>query len=67
MGLASAFWTVLAYHGTQGGGGGSVLLWVFFGLVATAGWLLLSPLRWPTTVSVAAVGWLAGLALVVAF
>ena len=67
--LAAA--TLLAYHdGTSGGGGGGaapggsmVLLFVFLGVLATAGWLIFSEMRWATTVTIAAVGWVAGIAL----
>lgn len=57
--------TFLAYHGSHAGddGGNLAVLFVFLGVVATAGWLIFSELRWVHTVSVAVAGWTAGLSL----
>lgn len=56
---------MLAYHGThsEGAGNGLAILLVFLGVIATAGWLIFSELKWAHTVSVAAGGWAAGLTL----
>lgn len=62
----STTFAVIAYHGTQAGGGGSGASWplfLFLGITATAVWLLFSQLRWRHTVMVAVAGWLVGFAL----
>jgi len=66
--VASAPSTILAYHGTHGGGGGNLsVLFVFLGVIATAVWLIFSELQWRHTVAVTVAGWAAGLSLAVVF
>jgi hypothetical protein len=43
----------------HGGGGNLAVLWVFLGVLASAGWLIFSELPFRTTVAVTAVGWVA--------
>ncbi len=58
---------LLAYHDSQGGNSSLVLLFVFLGVVATAGWLIFSELEWRHTVMVTVGGWVAGLVLTFGF
>lgn len=53
---------VLAYHGTQGGSN-LPMLFVFLGVLATAGWLIFSQLQWRNTVLIAVAGWVVLLGL----
>lgn len=58
----------VAYHDRSGGGtSGAVVLFVFLGVVATAGWLIFSELRWRTTVAVTVAGWAALITLLFVF
>lgn len=60
--------TLLAFHGTGGGGsGGPLVLVVFLAGIATAVWVLFSTYRWRTTMIVTAAGWLLVLALAFVF
>jgi hypothetical protein len=43
----------------HGGGGNLAVLWVFLGVLASAGWLIFSELPFRTTVAITAAGWLA--------
>lgn len=56
---------MFAYHGTThtSGSGSMTVLFVFLGVLATAGWLIFSELRWRHTVLVTVAGWVAVLAL----
>ena len=47
---------LLGYHGTQGGGN-LPMLFVFLGVLATAGWLIFSTLEWRYTVMATVAGW----------
>lgn len=47
---------LIAYHGTQGGGN-LPMLFVFLGVLATAGWLIFSTLEWRYTVMTIVAGW----------
>jgi hypothetical protein len=53
---------LLAYHGTNGGGGATGGF-IFLGIVATAGWVLFSKLRWRNTMLITGSGWLVLLSL----
>ncbi|MEX2533756.1 MAG: hypothetical protein WD360_07295 [Nitriliruptoraceae bacterium] len=56
---------VIANHGIHApsGGGNFAVLFVFLGVLATAGWLIFSELRWAQTVTITVAGWVAGLAV----
>ena len=56
---------LLAYHGTThgGGSGGMAVLFVFLGVLATAGWLIFSELRWRNTLLITTAGWVVVLTL----
>ena len=60
---------LMAYHdGVQRSGSGNLtVLFVFLGVLATAGWLIFSELRWRNTLLVTAAGWVIVLALSFAF
>ncbi len=58
---------IIAYHGSQCGDSSLALLFVFLGVLATAGWLIFSELEWRHTVMVTVGGWAAGLVLTVGF
>lgn len=60
---------MLAYHGTThtSGSGSVAVLFVFLGILATAGWLIFSELRWRHTILVTVAGWIAVFALSVTF
>jgi hypothetical protein len=58
---------LIAYHDSQGGTSGLALLFVFVGLLATAGWLIFSELEWRHTVLITVAGWVVGLALTFGF
>ena len=47
---------LLAYHGTQGGNN-LPMLFVFLGVLATAGWVIFSTLEWRYTVMTTVAGW----------
>jgi hypothetical protein len=47
---------LLAYHGTQGGSN-LPMLFVFLGVLATAGWVIFSTLEWRYTVMTTVAGW----------
>lgn len=53
----------VANHGTTArhDGGNLLVLFVFLGILATAGWLIFSELRWAQTVAITVGGWAAGL------
>lgn len=59
MATMTAWWGVIAYHGTEGGET-MVPLFLFGGAVATVAWLLLSRLQWRTTVLLTGAGWVLG-------
>ena len=63
-------WTVwtLASHQTQQGDGGIGVLGAvaLLGGIATAGWLLMSPLRWAATLAVAVAVWVVGAGIAIA-
>lgn len=54
---------LLAYHRRGDDGGGIAVLLVFIGVLATAGWLIFSELRWSHTVSTTIAAWVAGIGL----
>ena len=54
--IAFPSFELLAYHGTQGGGN-LPMLFVFLGVLATAGWLIFSTLEWRYTVMTSIAGW----------
>jgi hypothetical protein len=55
---------LLANHQRLHGGGGNLaVLWVFLGVLASAGWLIFSELPFRTTVAITGVGWIAVAAL----
>jgi len=53
----------VANHGTTVGNddGNLIVLFVFLGVLASAGWLIFSELRWAHTVAITVGGWAAGL------
>ena len=51
----------------HGGGGNLAVLWAFFGVIASAGWLIFSELPFRTTVAITVVGWIAVAALSIWF
>ena len=57
--------TLIAYHDSaHGGGSGNLtLLFVFVGVIATAGWLIFSEMKWRNTLLVSAAGWVVVLGL----
>jgi hypothetical protein len=59
---------VLATHQRHHGGGGNLaVLWVFLGVLASAGWLIFSELPFRKTMVITVIGWIAIIALSVWF
>lgn len=60
---------LIAYHdGAHSGGSGNLtVLFVFLGVIATAGWLIFSEMKWRNTLLVSAAGWVVVIGLSFAF
>ena len=50
---------LFAYHQGSAGGGNMLVLILFIGILATAGWLIFSELDWNKTLAVTGAGWAA--------
>lgn len=57
---------MLANHQRAPGSGGNLaVLWIFLGVLGTAGWLIFSELPWARTMLVTVLGWTAVVGLTV--
>ena len=56
---------LFAFHdgATRGGSGNLAILFVFVGVLGTAGWLIFSEMKWRNTLLVTAAGWVVILGL----
>ncbi len=65
--LTTALAPLLAYHQGTAGGGNMLVLILFLGILATAGWLIFSELDWNKTLAVTGAGWAAILTVAFVF
>jgi hypothetical protein len=57
--------TLANHQRTHGSSGNLAILWVFLGVLGTAGWLIFSELSWTRTLLVTVLGWVAVVGLTI--